>query len=182
VYGHCDKIDTEGRIIGRVDAATVGLEELLAYATIPQPSAFLRRSALEKVGGIDVGYRYAMDYDLWLRLAVGGARFRAVDEVWAQFRIHGASKTVSETARFLPEVERAMENALRAAARLPAPRRALRARFHSNIARAAYANLDLPTARRHFARSAASDPSKVDWTTLAKSLLPLPLIRALRRG
>jgi len=43
VYGHSDQIDAEGRRFGRVDAYPVDLEQLLSYATIPQPSAFVRR-------------------------------------------------------------------------------------------------------------------------------------------
>jgi glycosyltransferase involved in cell wall biosynthesis len=173
VYGHSDKIDAEGRTLGRVDSYAVDLEGLLGYATIPQPSTFLRRAALERAGGIDTSYRYAMDYDLWLRLGLQGARWRAVDESWACFRIHDASKTVAEGRRFLPEVERAMEAAL-ASPLLPRhlePRR-LRARFHSNLARAAYANLDLTTARREFARAARLEPREVAWPYALKSLLP----------
>jgi glycosyltransferase involved in cell wall biosynthesis len=187
VYGHCDKIDAEGNVIGRVDACDVDLEALLGRATIPQPSAFLRRAAMEKAGGVDVGYRYAMDYDLWLRLALAGAKWRAVDETWAQFRIHSQSKTGAEALKFLPEVERAMESAL-ASPLLPpslaARKPELRSRHHANVGKAALANLDLSIARRELLRAVALRPSSLDGSllsSLGKSLLPRPLLAAARR-
>jgi GT2 family glycosyltransferase len=182
VYGHSEIIDAEGAHVGRVDAYEVDLEGLLAYATIPQPSVFVRRAAVERAGGIDASYRYALDYDLWLRMGLHSARWRAVDETWARFRVHGASKTVSESARFLPEVERAQRQAL-ASPRLPphlaSQRRRIRARFYAGIARASYANLDLSAARSYFARAAWNDLGVLDATAL-KSVLPERLIRALR--
>lgn len=172
VYGHSAKIDEHGAVIGRVDAVPLDLEGLLSFGTIPQPSCFVRRSAIDAAGGLDASLRYAMDYDLWLRIALAGGRWRAFDEVWAKFRLHGASKTVAETSRFLPEVEQAMERAL-ASPRLPAelvPRRAaIRRAFHTAWARASYASIDLPTTRASLARALASDPRGVDrtWLSLA---------------
>jgi glycosyltransferase involved in cell wall biosynthesis len=42
---------------------------LLRFNPIPNGCAALRRSAVLRVGGYDSRYRFAMDYDLWLRLA-----------------------------------------------------------------------------------------------------------------
>ncbi len=39
---------------------------------VAQPAAFFTREAFEAVGGLDPDYHYAMDYDLWLKIA---ARF-----------------------------------------------------------------------------------------------------------
>lgn len=41
---------------------------LLRYNFIPHPATFVRRSLFERVGLFDESIRYAMDYDLWLRL------------------------------------------------------------------------------------------------------------------
>lgn len=38
-------------------------------AAIPHPAVFVRRSAFQQAGMFDEGLRYAMDIDLWLRLA-----------------------------------------------------------------------------------------------------------------
>ena len=42
---------------------------LMAYNPIPNSSACLRRDAVLALGGYDARYRYAPEYDLWLRLA-----------------------------------------------------------------------------------------------------------------
>lgn len=187
VFGHCHKIDAQGRIIGRVDARQVTLEDMLAFGTIPQPSCFLRRQVFIDAGGVDLRYRYAMDYDLWLRLGLRGVRWRAIDETWAGFRLHQTSKSASETPRFLPEVEQAMEEAL-ASPLLPQAlrgrRAALRRRFHTAVALAAYANLDLDASRRHVRRAVRAEALGADGQllyTFAKSLLGPRLVLASRR-
>jgi glycosyltransferase involved in cell wall biosynthesis len=186
VYGHCQTIDERGRPLGRVDAYAIDLEGMLAYGTIPQPSCFLRRSAIDAAGGLDSSFRYVMDFDLWLRVGLSGARWLAVDETWAKFRLHGASKSVAESGRFLPEVERAIESALFSPSLPPAlaaRRTELRRRFHTNYAMGAYANLDLGTARAELWRAATIDPLGLDRAALgcaAKALLPLPLVTAAR--
>lgn len=42
---------------------------LLRFNPIPNTSAMMRRSAMLEVGGYDPRYRYAAEYDVWLRLA-----------------------------------------------------------------------------------------------------------------
>jgi glycosyltransferase involved in cell wall biosynthesis len=42
---------------------------LMRFNPIPNTSAAVRRSAVLAVGGYDPRYRYAMEYDLWLRLS-----------------------------------------------------------------------------------------------------------------
>jgi glycosyltransferase involved in cell wall biosynthesis len=161
VFGHADKIDAEGRVIGRVDAYPVDLEGLLAYATIPQPSCFIRRAALQAVAGVDERFRYAMDYDLWLRLGLCGARWQAINATLARFRIHAASKSGAEATRFLSEVVQAMESALASPAlpaRLVTNRHRLRCRFHAGISAVAYSNLELGVARQHLLRAWLAHP------------------------
>lgn len=69
---------------------------------VPQPAAFFTREALRTVGGLDDHLHYAMDYDLWLRIA---ERYPVawVDEMWAVFRLHPDSKTMKENERFWRE-------------------------------------------------------------------------------
>jgi hypothetical protein len=68
------------------------LRQLLTKDFIPQPATFFRRDLLEEAGPLDPAYRYAMDYELWLRFA------RLSEPVFiprdlASFRWHGASKS-----------------------------------------------------------------------------------------
>lgn len=62
---------------------------------IPQETCFWRRGLYERVGGIDSSYRFAMDYDLFVRFMQTG-RMRHVDGYWGAFRQHGDSKTETQ--------------------------------------------------------------------------------------
>jgi GT2 family glycosyltransferase len=74
VYGNCAAIDADGDRIG--DSYVVRGWDL-RYAIeqadhcIPQPSAFIRREALERVGFLDTSLIF-MDRDLWLRIGLTG--------------------------------------------------------------------------------------------------------------
>lgn len=61
---------------------------------ISQPSTFWHRRVLDKVGFLDEGLHYAMDYDYWLRI---GLHFNLdfVDSYLACFRVHHLSKAGS---------------------------------------------------------------------------------------
>jgi glycosyltransferase involved in cell wall biosynthesis len=41
---------------------------LLESNFIPHPATFVRRELMKRVGGFDTNLRYAMDYDLWLKI------------------------------------------------------------------------------------------------------------------
>lgn len=59
----------------------------------PQQSIFFRRSVLEKAGYPDESLHYAMDYDLWLRMAHSGFVRRYINIPVAFYRFHGLSKS-----------------------------------------------------------------------------------------
>lgn len=71
VYGDATHVDAEGKEIG--PCAYVGpfdLDRLVHESDyIVQPATFFRRSAFEAVGGLDESLHWAMDYDLWLKMA-----------------------------------------------------------------------------------------------------------------
>ena len=73
---------------------------------VPQPAAFFTREAFQAAGGLDTRLHYAMDYDLWLRIAER-CPVVWVDEMWAVFQLHPDSKTMKENDRFWRE-ERAV--------------------------------------------------------------------------
>lgn len=59
-------------------------------ASVPHPAVFIRRSVFERVGMFDESLKYAMDIDLWLRLAQV-ARPATVDRALTIFRDHAGS-------------------------------------------------------------------------------------------
>lgn len=70
---------------------------------LPQPAVFLRREVWLEAGGVDVGLRYAMDIDLWLRVSARHP-IRRVERVFALTRLHMAAKTLGEYLPFQAEV------------------------------------------------------------------------------
>ncbi len=50
-------------------------DSLFRTNTVSQPSTFIRRTALERVGGLDTALHYTMDWDLWARLHAAGIDF-----------------------------------------------------------------------------------------------------------
>jgi glycosyltransferase involved in cell wall biosynthesis len=95
VYANHLVVDADGHEVERWRAVEFELESALRYGNpIPGPTVFIRRSALDVVGPLEDSYHYAMDFDLWLRLAACGTLLH-VDDWWAAFRIHPGSKTGS---------------------------------------------------------------------------------------
>jgi len=64
---------------------------------ISTSSVVVKKSVLERAGGFSENYSYisAEDYDLWMRLAMNGARFKYVDQLLGGYRIH-AFNTVKQ--------------------------------------------------------------------------------------
>jgi glycosyltransferase involved in cell wall biosynthesis len=107
VHGGWCQIDDAGRLLREVKPIPFDYKlQLEVRNGVSQPGSLFTRAAFDAVGGIDESYRYAMDYDLWLRI---GARYRVreVDQVLAGYRLHSESKTVSEAEGFWPETWRA---------------------------------------------------------------------------
>jgi glycosyltransferase involved in cell wall biosynthesis len=107
VHGGWRQIDEGGATIKDVAAVPFDYRRQLERENrVAQPGAFFTREAFEAVGGLDTSYRYAMDYELWLKL---GARFDVchVDAILGAYRYHSESKTVAEPAGFGPETIRA---------------------------------------------------------------------------
>ncbi|UOQ67216.1 glycosyltransferase family 2 protein [Hymenobacter volaticus] len=82
---------------------TVG--DTLAWPKINQPSTFFKAAVLKELG-IDERFRYTMDVDLWYRylLRAGQSRVLLSEGLLTYFRLHGASKSVAESAGFEGEV------------------------------------------------------------------------------
>jgi glycosyltransferase involved in cell wall biosynthesis len=106
VYGDCHFIDAAGNIIGHFPAAQTDYRRLRqGYVHIPQQASFWRGSLWQQVGPLDASFYFAMDYDLWVRLAkITKLDYNPV--YWANFRLHGSGKTVIADDRCWPEMLR----------------------------------------------------------------------------
>ena len=93
------EVDEAGRALAPRTSFAAGdvADALMRFNPIPNTSAMVRRDAVLQAGGYDPRYRYAMEYDLWLRLA---ERWRVVtlDEALAT-RVMGAANVAARAER-----------------------------------------------------------------------------------
>lgn len=91
-------------ILGIKAPGDLTLEKLLVYGqSLAQPSSLIRKKILDGVGFLDESLRYAMDYDLWIRL-VKVTQSKYIPKVLSYYRLHSFSKTVEGTADSSREV------------------------------------------------------------------------------
>ena len=104
VYGDTHYIDEHSKVIGRFPAAQTDLARLRrGYVHIPQQASFFRKSIWDQIGPLDPEFFFAMDYDLWVRIA-GKAEIRYLPRWWANFRLHRGAKSIDADDRCWPEM------------------------------------------------------------------------------
>lgn len=96
--GECN--EPIGVATGQSDNRSV---RFLAGMCSPQPSSFVRRSLLEKIGGFREELHYAMDYDFYLQAVLERASILNDSNFLAAYRIHGTSKTFTSQINFRNE-------------------------------------------------------------------------------
>jgi len=96
IYGNAWHVAEDGSGIGPYPVEPFNAANLARRCFICQPAAFLRREVFAEVGMLDANLRYAMDYDLWIRVA---RRYpmKKIDAYLATSRLHASSKTMDET-------------------------------------------------------------------------------------
>ena len=106
VYGDANYVDSRGGLISRcVHVEPYSEHRLFRYSDfIVQPAAFFRRRAYDAVGGIDPSYHWALDYDLWLKMAPR-FKFAYLPKVLANYRWVGNNKSAVGGADRLDEIE-----------------------------------------------------------------------------
>jgi glycosyltransferase involved in cell wall biosynthesis len=106
VCGRLLLIDARDNVLGERFNGGVTYSGLLdGRAQVNQPGSFYRTRLVRQVGYLDEGLNYAMDYDLWLRLAeISGVL--ETDRPLARHRLQEHSKTCAEYFRFLPEIRK----------------------------------------------------------------------------
>jgi GT2 family glycosyltransferase len=106
VYGHRVLIDEHDRQIGRWVLPAHDERTLAVRDFVPQETLFWRRSIWERAGGcIDNSLRFAIDWDLLLRMREAGARMVRLPRYLGAFRVHEHQKTAREQLACLQETE-----------------------------------------------------------------------------
>ena len=107
VYADCNFINEQGKVIGKFGAAQTNYKRLRrGYVHIPQQTMFFRAGLWHTVGPLDPTFYFAMDYDLWVRIAARSAIKYISGQTWANFRIHTSTKTIAADDRCWPEMLR----------------------------------------------------------------------------
>ena len=108
VYGLADHIDADDAVIDPYPTQPWDMAALRRNCYLCQPAVFFRRRVVERFGPLDESLHYGLDYEYWLRLAMGGAKFRYLQTPLAGSRVHERTKTLArrseayfETCRML---------------------------------------------------------------------------------
>jgi hypothetical protein len=108
VYGQGVWIDTEDEVLGPYPAASpYDAARWQRECFICQPAAFMRRSAFEAAGMLDIELQSAFDYDLWIRLSQAGL-FVAIPEILAASRMHPGNKSLGQRRQAFQEAIRVL--------------------------------------------------------------------------
>jgi hypothetical protein len=105
VFGDVLAVDENGRLINLLKYGHWGLEELMSFHIIGQPSVFMRRSVQEQAGVLDTSYHCLLDHHLWLRMAQL-AEIRYIPKALSAARYHASAKNIAQPVAFSREAYR----------------------------------------------------------------------------
>lgn len=102
VYGDSVFVDKTGQFSKYFPEITDDISLIKRSCCISQPSCFIRRTALNKVGPLNRDLHYIMDWDLWTRLYNIGAKFYYLKKPLSAVRMYQETKTASGSkARYI---------------------------------------------------------------------------------
>jgi glycosyltransferase involved in cell wall biosynthesis len=102
--------ETGTKSIWVIERVPQTLHEIFSYfgdTYFAQPSVYFTRSGLYQSGGLNDGLHYAMDLDLWLRMAET-SRIYIIGRHLSWMRQHNDAKTWRDTFQTIEEVERVL--------------------------------------------------------------------------
>jgi glycosyltransferase involved in cell wall biosynthesis len=92
IYSHRVTVVEDNRVVSYWILPPHSNYLMQRWDLIPQETCFWRRSLFERAGNIDPSFRFALDYDLFLRYMQVG-RFVRVNRFLGAFRYHSTAKT-----------------------------------------------------------------------------------------
>jgi glycosyltransferase involved in cell wall biosynthesis len=112
IYGAANHIDPADEVIEPYPTEPWSLPRFCDTCFFCQPAVFFKRSAIERWGYLNDTLHFCMDYEYWLRLALGGARFFFEQRVLAGSRMYRENKTLSNRARSHLEINNVVREKL----------------------------------------------------------------------
>jgi hypothetical protein len=104
-------VDENGKTFNTLTYKQLTLEDLLCFQIIGQPAVFMRRSALQSAGRLDLNFHFMLDHHLWIRLAQQG-KILHVNQTWAAARYHAEAKNIAKAAEFGRDAFRILDFAI----------------------------------------------------------------------
>lgn len=159
LYGDCRVVNAEGRTISIWRSRGFNLIDELCRNFIFQPTVFIRRRVLDRVGYFDEALHYVMDIDYWYRAGLY-AKFTYLAVELAAFRITSESKTGGSRVPFVKEREKVLERffAEYADDTLKKWRKRIFAWHYYHAGEQLYLSKELDAARKEFAKCIRQKP------------------------
>lgn len=100
VSGHCVILDERGSVVRKAFSDRYSLKAA-AYreCVLVQPSTFFSAALFREVGGFDEDNTSNWDAELWVNMALHGARFTRTPAILSGFRVHPGTITTSPDVR-----------------------------------------------------------------------------------
>lgn len=96
LYGNVISIDENSKELKKIrNIPFTKLGFLNSIGAIPQPASFYRKTVLIKSNMLSEDMDFFMDYDLFARMILSGAKFKSINNLLATYRYHNKSKTIN---------------------------------------------------------------------------------------
>jgi glycosyltransferase involved in cell wall biosynthesis len=170
--GMCARMNADGTVVDMHRGRIHSLEDLVrigkvwrAGGHITQPEVLFPRELALAVGGLSISLHDGMDYELWGKFFLAGARFQYTDIPFGMFRLHAGQKTRDRA--------RTTQAMLKTAARLVASATCFSEEEKNEIL------ADLDTYRKHYLKDL--ERAWRNSGRLARTGLPPKIIMHLRK-